>query len=52
MGEHDRAVGRHGFAEPNAVYSCDQLRKRLSSLFQRALTEIAPFEVSKVEGHE
>jgi len=40
VSEHDRALGRQGFAEPDAVDAGDQPRKRVSPLLERALTEI------------
>ena len=52
MGEYDRAVGRHGLAEPNAVYSCDQPQKRLSPLFQRTLTKIVAIKAEEVESDQ
>ena len=50
MGEHDRAFGRQGFAEHDAVEAADESRKRISPLFQRALAEIVGHKAEKVEG--
>ena len=51
MGEHDRAFGRQGFAEHDAVDAADERqRKRILPLFQRALAEIVGLKAEKVEG--
>ena len=47
-GEHEPALGLQGRAKLDAVDFSDQLRKRLSSLLERALTEIAALEAEKV----
>ena len=52
MSEHDRALGRQGFAEPDAVDAGDQPRKRVSPLLERTLAKIVAIEAEKVEGDE
>jgi hypothetical protein len=52
VGEHDRAFGRQGFAEPDAVGAMDEPPKRVAPLLERALAEIVVLEAEKVEGDE
>jgi hypothetical protein len=52
VSEHDRTIGRQGFAEPDPVGAVDQPRKRLAPLLERAIAEIVALEVEKIEGDE
>jgi hypothetical protein len=52
VGEHGRALGRDGCAEPDAVDSCNQPREPVATLLKRARAEILAIEVEEVEGDE
>jgi hypothetical protein len=43
LGEHERALGRQGFAEQDVVEAGAVSRKRVSSLLERALTTAGRF---------
>jgi len=50
--EHERALGGHGLAEPDAGGAMDEPRQRVAPLLERAIAKIYALEVEEVENDE